>query len=44
MGWRSSKGAVLGVNVGHPIVTNGDFMDKLFSAARDGDVALPRLH
>ena len=26
------EGAVLGVNVGHPIVTNGDFVAKLFSA------------
>jgi len=31
------KGAVLGVNVGHPIVTNGD------SAMRGGDAALPKL-
>jgi len=34
-GWRSSKGrAVLGVNVGHPVVTSGEFVVKLFSAVR----------
>ena len=31
-GWLSSKGkgAVLGVNLGRPIVTNGDFARRLF--------------
>jgi len=37
------KGAVLSLNVGHPIVTNGDFVAQLFSAARGGDAALPKL-
>jgi len=32
------EGAVLGVNVGHPIITSGDFI--AFSAVRDGDTAL----
>jgi len=36
-------GAVLGVNVGHPIVTSGDFVAWLFSAVRGGDAALPKL-
>ena len=35
--------AVLGVNVGHPIVANGDFVAQLFSAVRSGDAALPKL-
>jgi len=37
-GWRckSSKGQ-FGVNVGHPIVTNGDCGVVIFSAVRDGD-------
>jgi len=34
--------AVLGVNVRHPIVTNGDCVSLLFSAMRDGDAALPK--
>ena len=38
------EGVVLWVNVGHPIVTNGDFVAQLFSAARGGNVALPKLH
>ena len=44
-GWRSSKGkgAVLEVNMGHPIVTNGDLWQLLFSAMRGGDAALPKL-
>ena len=28
------KGAVLGVNVGHPIATSGDSVAQLFSAVR----------
>ena len=43
-------GAVLGINVGHPIVTNGDFVTSngdfvtyLFSAIGGGDTALPKL-
>jgi len=37
------EGAVLGINVGHPIVINGDFVAKLFSTVRGGDAALPKL-
>ena len=37
------KGAVSAVNVGHPIVTNGDLVALLFSAVRGGDAALPKL-
>ena len=37
------EGAILAVNVGHPIVTNGDFVAQLFSAVRGGDAALPKL-
>ena len=33
------EGAVLGVNVGHPVVTNGDFVAYLFSAVRGVDAA-----
>jgi len=29
--------------VGHPIVTNGEFVVYLFSAVRGGDEALPKL-
>jgi len=29
-GDRRREGAVLGVNLGHPIVTNGDFATRLF--------------
>jgi len=32
-----------GVNVGHPIVANGDFVVQLFSAVRGGDAALSKL-
>ena len=37
--------AVLGVNVGHPIITSGDSVTVtyLFSAVRGGDAALPKL-
>ena len=31
------EGAVLGVNLGHPIVTNGDFVAQLF----ESDVLFP---
>jgi len=34
---------ILGVNVGHLIVTNGDFVAYLFSSVMGGDVALPKL-
>ena len=37
------KGAVLGVNVGHPIVINWDFVALVFSAVKGGDAALPKL-
>jgi len=42
-GNRRRKGTILAVNVGHPILTNGDFMVYLFSAMRGGDAALPKL-
>ena len=42
-GNRRRKGAVSAVNVGHPIVTNGDLVALLFSAVRGGDAALPKL-
>jgi len=43
MVWRSSKGKdSFGVNVGHPIVTNGDCSVVLFSALRGGDAARAR--
>jgi len=35
------EGTVSEVNVGHPIVTNGDFVAEFFSAVWGGDVALP---
>ena len=34
---------VLRVNVEHPTVTNGDFVEQLFSAVTGGDAALPKL-
>ena len=37
------SGTILTVNVGHPIVTHGDFVAWLFSAVRGGDKALPKL-
>jgi len=37
------EGAVLEVNAGHPIATNGDFVAQLFSAMRGSDAALPKL-
>ena len=37
------EGAVLGGNVGHPIVTSWDFVAWLFSAVRGGDETLPKL-
>ena len=37
------KGTVLGVNVGHPIVTNRDFVAQVFFAVRGGDAGLPKL-
>jgi len=33
--------AVLWVNVGHPIVTNGNVVAYFFSEVRGGDAALP---
>ena len=42
-GDRRREGVVLGVNVGHPIVTNGNFVAYLFSAVRGGDAAVPKL-
>jgi len=39
----AGEGAVWGVNVGHPIVTNGDFVAELFSAVKGGDAALLKL-
>jgi len=41
---RRGRGSfeLLGVNVGHPIVTNGDFVE-LFSVVRGCDAALPKL-
>ena len=39
------EGAVLGVNMGRPIVTtNGDLVASLCSTVRGGDTALPKLH
>jgi len=35
--------AVLWVNMGHPIVTNRDFVAYLFSAVGGGNAALPKL-
>jgi len=35
--------AVLGVNVGQPVVINGDFVAWLFSAVSGNDAALPKL-
>jgi len=37
------EGEILGVNVGNPIVTNGDFVAYLFSAVMCSDAALPKL-
>jgi len=37
------EGADFGVNVGHPIATNGDFVALLFSAEGGCDAALPNL-
>jgi len=37
------EGAILRVNVGHPIVTDGDFVASLFSTIRGGDEAFPKL-
>jgi len=37
-GDRRREGAVLGTNVGHPIITNG------ILCGRGGDAALPKLH
>ena len=37
------EGVVLRVNVGHTIVTNGDFVAWLFLAVRGGDAARPKL-
>jgi len=42
-GDRRREGTVLGVNVGHPIVTNGDFVARLYFAMRVGNAALPKL-
>jgi len=42
-GDRRREGAVLGVNVGHPIVINGDFVAYLLSAMMGGNAALPKL-
>jgi len=36
------EGAILGVNLRRPIVTNGDPVVQLFSAVRGGDDALPK--
>ena len=41
-GDRRREGAVLGVYVRHPTITNGDFVASLFSAVRGGDVAFPK--
>jgi len=30
-GYRRREGAVLGLNLGHPIVTNGNFATRLFA-------------
>jgi len=37
------KVAVLGVNLGRPIVTNWDFVAQSLSAVRSGDAPLPEL-
>ena len=37
------KGTIFGINVGHPIVTNGNSVALLFSAMRGGDAALPKI-
>ena len=42
-GDRLRDRGVLGVNVGHPIVTNGILVAWLLSAVRGGDAALPKL-
>ena len=39
---RRERGS-FGVNVGRPVVTNGDFVAYLFFAVRGGDAALPKL-
>jgi len=41
-GDRRREGAVLGINVGHPIVTSGTLW-RFFSALGGGDVAFPKL-
>jgi len=40
---RGWEGAALGVNVGHPIVANRDFVALLCYAVRGGDAAFPEL-
>jgi len=37
------EGAVLGVSVGHAIVTNRDLVAQLLSVVRGGNVAFPKL-
>jgi len=42
-GDRRRERSSFGVNVGHPIVTNADFVAQLFSAVIGGDADLPKL-
>jgi len=42
-GDRRRRRSSVGVNVRHPIVTNGNFVAQLFSVVRGSDAALSKL-